>query len=55
MCRCRLSLRPGGAAGSSSFSMLFYAVPVAPGHSRILAGYSTAAPPLVRQALTSGD
>lgn len=50
--RCRLSFEAGAGA---AFSMVFYAVPVSPGRSRLLAGYSTtAAPALVKQALGSG-
>ena len=54
-CAARLSLGPG-AGSPSGFSMLFYAVPVAPGHSRIFAGYSAGSlPPMLHQALRSGE
>eukprot|EP00887_Chlorella_sp_A99_P002979 scaffold24.g2979.t1 len=44
---------PAGT-GPSSFSMLFYAVPVSPGASRIIAGYSSdAIPPALKHALQS--
>ncbi|KAI3433934.1 hypothetical protein D9Q98_003736 [Chlorella vulgaris] len=42
------------APGGSRFSMLFYAVPVSPGHSRLVAGYSSdAVPPAVKALLQS--
>lgn len=50
---CRLKLRPGQG---SVFSLLFYAVPVAPGRSRIVAGYSTnSLPGPVSRMLQSGE